>query len=256
MNKKYHHFNILKSLLIFIGFLFFSTSLLSQEISGRVYDDSSVVPGVTVFNANQKTAVVTNEDGAFSIRAVTGDSITFQSAFHESQTKIISLKDYSTILVVELKKKVNTLAEVLLSSKEKEFDLEEYNIDFNAQLQKDRENNPLDYGAAPVNGGVNLMTLVKLAISIFKKKPEKEIIYATQTDLIHLFKEDKFFTQTLLENTLKIPKQYKNLFLDYCAAKQIEESLLKEENKLQLLDLLVVSSNEFRDIIAKYEDDK
>lgn len=256
MNIKYHHFSKLKSILLCVVFLLFSTSLLSQEISGRVYDDTSVLPGVTVFNSNKKTAVVTNEDGAFTIKAAIGDTLTFQSSFHISQDKIITLAEYRTLLIVELKQKINTLDEVLLSGKEKEFDVEKYNADLSKQIENDIENNPFDYGKAPAGGGVNLLALAKLVISIFKKKPEKEIIYATQTDLIHLFKDDIFFTETLLENTLKIPKQYKNLFLEYCTAKQIEEALLKEENKFQLLDILVVSSNEFRDIVAKYEADK
>ncbi|RFN59240.1 carboxypeptidase-like regulatory domain-containing protein [Marixanthomonas ophiurae] len=256
MNIKSHLFRTLKNLLFFVGLIFFSTSLLSQEISGRVYDDTSVLPGVTVFNSNNKTAVVTNEDGAFTIKAAVNDTLQFQSSFHESQDKIITLAEYRTILIVELKQKVNTLDEVLLSGEEKEFDVEKYNADLSKQIENDIENNPFDYGKAPAGGGVNLLALVKLVISIFKKKPEEKIIYATQIDLIQLFEKDKFFTETLLENTLKIPKQYKNLFLDYCAAKQIEEALLIEENKFQLLDLLVVSSNEFRDIVKEYEANK
>ncbi len=240
---------------MFVGLLFISTSLLSQEISGRVYDDTSVLPGVTVFNSNKKKAVVTNEDGEFTIKAAVNDTLQFQSSFHESQKKIITLAEYRTILIVELKQKVNTLDEVLLSGEEKAFDVDEFNVDLNQQIQNDIKNNPLDYGITP-SGGVDLIGLVKLAISIFKKKPEKEIIYATQTDLIHLFEKDDFFTETLLENTLGIPKQYKNLFLEYCAAKKIEETLLKEENKFQLLDILVVSSEEFKEILTEYEADE
>ncbi|WP_165805983.1 carboxypeptidase-like regulatory domain-containing protein [Marixanthomonas spongiae] len=239
--------------ILLILFGLFSSQLQAQEISGRVYDDASALPGVTVFNSNEKTAVVTNEDGAFTIKATIGDTLTFQSSFHISQDKIITMAEYRTLLIVELKQKVNTLDEVLLSGKEKEFDVEKYNADLSKQIENDIKNNPFDYGKAPAGGGVNLLALVKLAISIFKKKPEKQIIYATQTDLIHLFNEDEFFTETLLESTLKIPKHYKNLFLDYCAAKQIEEDLLKEENKFQLLDILVISSNEFKEILVEYE---
>jgi len=241
--------------ILFIAIWLLSIPLLSQEISGRVYDNTSVLPGVTVFNSNEKTAVVTNEDGEFSIKAAINDTLQFQSSFHESQEKIITLAEYKTILIVELKQKVNTLDEVLLSGKEKKFNVDEFNTDLNQQIQKDIENNPFKYGTAPA-GGVNLMTLVKLVASIFKKKPEEEVKLVIQTDLINLFKEDKFFTETLLENTLGIPKQYKNLFFEYCSAKQINAELLLEKNKIQLLDILVVSSNEFKDIIAEYERDK
>lgn len=254
MKKTLYFLCTLSNLLIFVGLLLFSTSILSQTLSGRVYDENtSVLQGVTVFNKNNKKATVTDENGEFVIQAKVNDTLIFQSSFHQTQQKIASLADFETLLIAELKKEVNTLDEVLLSEKEKEFDAEKYSTNLKKQIKKDIENNPFDYGEAPV-GGINLMTIVKAVISIFKKKPEKEIIYATQTDFIQLFERDEFFNENLLENNLKIPKQYKNLFLDYCAAKEIEESLLKEENKFQLLDILVVSSNEFRDIIAKYED--
>ena len=186
MNIKYHHFSKLKNILLCVVFLLFSTSLLSQEISGRVYGDTSVLPGVTVFNSNKKTAVVTNEDGAFTIKAAIGDTLTFQSSFHISQDKIITLAEYRMLLIVELKQKINTLDEVLLSGKEKEFDVDEFNTDLNQQIQNDIKNNPLDYAMAP-SGGINIKNILYLVISLFEKKPEKEIIYATQTDLINLF---------------------------------------------------------------------
>ncbi len=238
---------------IFIFFLC-PLSVLSQQLKGKIYDQETTVKGATIFNTSRSIITHTDDDGYFNIEASVNDTIIFYSLFHKQQTLELKKAHFTDVLVIELKKTVNDLEEVVITNnpKEKEFVAELHNKNFKTQIQNDRKTNPHLYEPAP-SGGIDFIKIAGLIGKLFKSKKVKStpIITAKYNELDSLFSNDSFFTHKLLTNELKIPEVYKPLFFDYCDAQNINRNLLLKENRFLLLDQLNTCSKGFLAMISE-----
>ncbi|WP_299675683.1 hypothetical protein [uncultured Dokdonia sp.] len=226
---------------------------MAQSITGTIYDDKTVVEGVVVKNINTKMATVSNEAGRFEIAAKAQDSISFQVFTHEKKTIVIKEGRVYTNFVVELTRKINQLDEVIIK-KEKEFVFEEKELQnsFNKQMKTHQELYPEQYefNSNP-NANLNFVNIGKRLWKLIKKdKPKPTPFVPIKLDqYIGLFKEDPILTDRFLIETVKIPYEFKPLFIDFCVSRNIDAELLKEKNKFLLIEEFINLGKEFLEVL-------
>ncbi len=244
------------SLLIFL-LLTSSYALNSQTLSAKVYDQTTTVKGAKVYNKSQNSITATNENGDFKIRAKINDTISIESLFHEPKTIILKDIHFGNDIVFEVKKIVNELDEVEIKERPKELEFKEetYNTELQNLIKEDMKRNPELYAPPGATYGVDFFALIGMVVKLFKRKDKyKAPVYkpVTYEQLDSLNRKSFFFNDRLFEENLKIPKDKKALFLEFCAAKQINSELLKEKNKMELLEELVVNSQLFLILLEEY----
>ncbi|AXT19337.1 hypothetical protein D7030_13025 [Flavobacteriaceae bacterium AU392] len=227
--------------------------ILSQEISGKIYDDKAVVSGVKITNITQNKITYTDENGDFKIVGALNDSIHFYSLFHKEQIIKITKGHLKEVFVVELKKITNNLDEVLLNKVlEKEFNQENHSTNFDGQIQEDIKQRPYLYQPPP-SGNADILAIVGLVAKLFKsKKPKKEPLIPIGYEAFKtLFATSDFFTESLLKHQLHISDENKYSFFGYCSERGIDSKLLSKNKRILLLEELVKSSNEFLIVMEK-----
>lgn len=237
--------------------ILFPFSVISQNFIGKVYDSKTTVKGATIYNTTKEQINYTNDNGGFEIDANINDTIIFYSLFHNQKTVIINASHFKETFVIELKKTVNELDEILLNNtKPKPFDEKKQTITLNEQIKNDIKSNAYKYGTQP-SGAIDLIAIAGLIGKLFKKKKAKNTptIPITYKQLDSLFTNDTFFNNKLLTKDLKIPKEYKTLFFDYCESQQIEKQLVLKENQFLLLEELLKCSNAFLIFLNDYKND-
>ncbi|GAA4960958.1 carboxypeptidase-like regulatory domain-containing protein [Algibacter aquimarinus] len=241
--------------LIFVS-LFFPSIILSQNISGKVYDAETNIKGAKINNKTKNIFTYTDETGNFNIPASINDSLVFTSLFHEEKTIEVSSKDFEITIVIELKKIINDLDEVLLTKtlENKEFSEEKYTQNLALQIQNDIKNRPYLYGATP-NYGLDFVQIFSGIAKLFKKKKKKNIATKTITykSLDSLFSKHKLFNKKLLVNDLEIPEINIPLFFEYCEVQNIDDKLLLDKNEFLLLDRVINYSKDFLVILNTYK---
>ena len=233
--------------------IFISHAVVSQSITGTIYDDKTVVEGVVVKNLNTKIATVSNEAGRFEIAAKAQDSISFQVFTHEKQTIVIKDERTYANFVVELTRKVNELDEVIIKKEAKPvFKKEKFADTFESQLQKHIELYPEQYefNSNP-NNNLNFVNIGKRLWRLIKKEKSKPppFVPIKLEEYISLFKEDPVINDRFLIETIKIPFEFKPLFIDFCVSKNVDSELLKEKNKFLLIDEFINLGKEFKEVL-------
>ena len=228
----------------------------AQTLNGKVYDANAPVKNINVFNKTQNRVTVTNEDGNFSIQAKVNDSIAFESLFYHNKTVVLKDFHFNGVAVFELKEILTELDEVEVKTEPEQpvFKEETYNIELQNILNEDIKNNPHLYKPAGATSGVDFVYLIGAVVKLFSKdKPKKPNYYPiSYTQMDSLFDKSPFFNEQLMTENLKIPSDKKYLFYDFCEAKQISTELLKDENKIQLLEELVLNSQLFLILLEQY----
>ena len=241
-----------------ILFLLLPATLISQNITGKIYDAESTVKGAKILNKTKNITTHSDENGNFDITASPNDSLLITSLFHlEKHIKIDDFYLQNTI-VVELTKQVNNLDEVLLAEKRNELKTFEINSDLGAILAYDLKNNPETWYKDMPKSGIDIIAVALLIGKLLKNKKEKPqpkttINFKTFDSLFS--SSNKRFNKSLLINDLKIPEAHFGLFFDYCDAQSIDTNLLLEENDFMLLDQLLKCSNNFLEILKTAKDD-
>ncbi len=231
----------------------FPITMISQNITGKIYDSKTTVKGASIYNTTKEQINYTDENGDFEMGVNINDTLIFYSLFHNQKTLIINKTHFKDVLVVELKETINELDEILLRSmKSKSFEEKEQSVALNEQIKKDVKINPHLYRAAP-KYGLDFMQIASMIGKLFKKKktPPPSIISITYKELDSLFSNSNFFDNELLVHNLKISTEYKPLFFDYCGAQNIDNKLLLKDNQFLLLDNLVNHSREFLIVISE-----
>lgn len=229
----------------FIIILLLPLSTLGQTITGKIYDEDSKVKGAYIINIKNRDTTYTDTKGSFKIYAQLNDTIIISSSFHYEKQVKITKNHIENINVFELKKQVNVLNEVLLEEVNKNKLVNYGNISNGIMI--DIKNNPHLYmPKSSYSSGINFIELAKLIglNKLFKKKkhPEKQISY-NQID--SLFANSNLFNDVLLTKNLKIEKQYKYWFYEYCETKNLNTNLLLEKNNIILLDSFYTYSTHF-----------
>lgn len=232
--------------------------MTSQNFHGKVYDDEAIVAGVKVINSTQNILTYTNDKGSFSIEASINDIIVLTSLFHLKKSIVLTKKDFEETVVIELKKAVNDLDEVLIKKEPdfKPFDPVEANATLKNQILEDIKRNPHLYPTNSMMKG-NIFAVIGLIGKLLKSKKPKEDAqtFATYNELVNYFETDAYFTDKFLRTELKIEDDYKYLFLQFCEAHAIDSKLLSVENQFMLLDVLLKCSEEFLEIVNSDQKD-
>lgn len=242
-------------------FVLFTTEINAQTLKGKVYDSISTVKNIKVFNETQNRITATNSDGDFSIIAKVNDTILFESLFYHPKVVILKPIHFEGIAVFELEKIVSELdeVEILAEPEQPVFKVETYNIELQNLIKEDIKNNPGLYQPAGAAYGVDFIYLIGQFAKLFKNKnkykaPVYKPINYKQMD--SLFSKSSFFNERLVTDNLKIPEDKVHLFYDFCEAKQISSELLKDENKMQLLEEFVLNSQLFLILLEEYGEEK
>jgi len=222
---------------------------ISKKIRGIVYDAETTVKGAKVLNITRERTIYTDENGEFEIVASVNDTLYFESLFHHPKYVSVSSEHFESTYVFELKKITNQLDAVKLNSspKEKVFEEKAFNKNLNDIIELDKKNNPAKYGMMPKHG-VDIVQLVSMIGKLFKKK-KTEFKTLTYDQIVTLFETNSFFNQKLLTEDLKIPKDLHSLFFEFCEEKYIEEALLSNDKRLELLNTFMLHSEEFLQIV-------
>jgi hypothetical protein len=247
---------MMRLLLLFILIFTFNCKVSAQTLSGKVYDTKSVVKDMKVLNKSQNRLTVTNQDGDFSIEAKVNDTISFQSIFYHPLEVILKQSHFDDINVFEVEEIVSELDEVEIQSEPEQpvFEEETYNQDLHNLIKEDIKRNPGLYQSPNAQYGVDFIYLIGQVVKLFKRKRSKESTYKpiTYKQMDSLFATSSFFNKRLATENLKIPKDKVKLFYDFCSAKGISSKLLLEENKMMLLEELVVNSQLFLILLEEY----
>lgn len=245
--------------LIFIFFLVCAPfTLVAQTLKGKVYDETTNLKNIKVRNETQNRFTLTDDDGDFDIIASVNDTIIFQSLFYHPKVVILNVTHFQDIVVFELEKIVSELDEVEIIAEPVQtvFELETYNIELQNLIQEDIKNNPHLYRPQGENYGVDFIYLIAEVVKLFKKNKVKAPVYKpiTYKQMDSLFDKSSFFNKELITHNLKIPTDKAKLFYDFCEAKYLSSALLKDENKMQLLEQLVLNSQLFLILLEQYGD--
>ncbi len=228
---------------IFIIFiLIFIQSLTAQEIRGIVYDSDERVSDFEIVNMSSGISSTTNQEGYFSISSDLGDTLVFNSIQFEQQILIIDENHLQTTLVIELKKIVNLLDQVNISSLSKEFNVKTANRELKKTFKTDLEKNWFIY--YPPNPKGNLLaSIIPGNKKSIPKKSEIRIIHLS--DYVELFASDDTLNCEYLKNSLGIPENRCNLFFDYLESKSLNYDLLDPSRRLDLLQKIYEASEEY-----------
>ena len=239
--------------LLFLMYITFG--LKAQTLNGKVYDATTALQNIKVRNETENRLTVTDEKGNFSIMAKVNDTISFQSLFYHPKVVILDASHFKEVAVFELDKNIGELDEVEIKAATEQpiFEEETYNIELHNLIQEDIKNNPHLYMPQGPAYGVDFVYLIGAVAKLFKNK-NKVPTYTpiTYRQMDSLFEKSMFFNKQLLTQYLKIPEDKTNLFYDFCTAKDISSELLKDENKMQLLEQLVLNSQLFLMLLEQY----
>lgn len=249
--KLYFKFSILTAIIFLLPL-----AMNSQTINGVIYDAESTIKDIKVFNLSKQLTTYSDASGNFSIHATVNDTLIFSSLFYHQKKEIITKAHFKNSFVIELKKTMNNLGEVVVTdrSKNKEFSAEEYSTDLQSIIAKDIENRPHLY--KPSSG--NIDDLLKLFIKLLKKEKIKPVVIEpiNHTQLDSLFSKDHFLNDAFLVNELGIPLEYKSLFFDYCETQNMNGTFINEDKKMLLLEELFKHSKAFKIFLSDYEQGK
>lgn len=232
--------------------------MLSQNISGTLYDAEAPVSGARIMNISSKNITSSDGNGNFEIYAQVNDTLIFSSLFHRTKQLEVTPSHFEATQVFELKKILNELDEVEIHGPitSKGMDAEKATKTLNQQFKTDVEKNPHLYRRPNTNSGpIDFIEIGRRIGKLFKRKTPKEYepveTNITSEELDTLFKSDKFFNDTFLVLDLNITKDYKHLFFAYCETKDMSSSLLRPDNKIYLIDHFLEYSETFREILKE-----
>ncbi len=220
----------------------------NTSVSGTISGGGKKLVHIKITNLKNGNTRYSDEDGKFDIRAQKNDSLLFSSGFFKEQIVKVRSWHFREELNIEMTEKVNELEEVIVTDTyiAPDFDEKTYSNGLQKQIAEDMKNDPLKY-MTNTTGNIDFVLLFKLVQGLFKKNKVKEAPPQTIDfeDLDHLFTNDTFFTEQFLTDELKIPEDRRGLFLVYCEAQEIDAELLMEDQRFELLNELILHSQEF-----------
>lgn len=244
-------------LLVCFFIFFISKGVVAQAIKGTVYDDKTIVAGVLVKNLRTRITTITDDEGHFVIDVQAQDSISFYVFTHVEKTIVLKEGEDYKNFVVELTRKVNQLDEVFIE-KEISFKEERFKENYESALARHIRLYPEQYefNSNP-NANLNFVNIGKRLWRLIKKEKPKPVPFVPikLEEYIVLFKEDKIINDTFLTETIKIPLEFKPLFIDFCLSKNINSKLLKEKDKFLLIEEFINRGKEFLELLETEIDD-
>jgi hypothetical protein len=234
----------IKITLFLLCFGYFQNSF-SQSIKGKVISNKLPIHNVEVINANSKEVINTNQEGAFEIKAITSNWITFYHKDYDVlKIYIDSLFDFNKSLEIELFQKSTKIEEVKVEKKQSLTKGMKYGmpvIPYNKPS--------VSFSDGTVNTPVDFFQVFGLIKKLFKNKdkiafkPKEPVQFRTFTA--------QSYSNEFLIKSLKLKQEEIEEFLNYCSFDSKSKEAVENSYKLILLQFLIEKSEEFKKLYQK-----
>ena len=234
----------IKITLFLLCFGYFQNSF-SQSIKGKVISNKLPIHNVEVINTNSKEVINTNQEGAFEIKAATGNWITFYHKNYDVlKIYVDSLFDFNKSLEIELFQKSTKIEEVQVEKKQSLTKGMKYGmpvIPYNKPS--------VSFSDGTVNTPVDFFQVFGLIKKLFKNKdkiafkPKEPVQFRTFTA--------QSYSNEFLIKSLKLKQEEIEEFLNYCSFDSKSKESVENSDKLILLQFLIEKSEEFKKLYQK-----
>jgi hypothetical protein len=234
----------IKITLFLLCFGYFQNSF-SQSIKGKVISNKLPIHNVEVINTNSKELINTNQEGAFEIKAITSNWITFYHKDYDVvKIYVDSLFDFNKSLEIELFQKSTTIEEVQVEKKQSLTKGMKYGmpvIPYNKPS--------VSFSDGTVNTPVDFIQVFGLIKKLFKNKnkvafkPKEPVQFRTFTA--------QSYSNEFLMKSLKLKQEEIEEFLNYCSFDSKSKEAVENMNRMTLLQFLIEKSEEFKKLHQK-----
>jgi hypothetical protein len=234
----------IKITLFLLCFGYFQISF-SQSIKGKVFSNNLPIYNVEVINTNSKEVINTNQEGAFEIKAATGNWITFYHKDYDVvKIYVDSLFDFNKSLDIELFQKSTKIEEVKVEKKQSLTKGMKYGmpvIPYNKPS--------VSFSDGTVNTPVDFIQVFGLIKKLFKNKnkvafkPKEPVQFRTFTA--------QSYSNEFLMKSLKLKQEEIEEFLNYCSFDSKSKEAVENMNRMTLLQFLIEKSEEFKKLHQK-----
>ena len=265
-------------LVALISLSFMNAQDMRVEIEGLIKNDSLGVSNIHVLNINTKKGVISNDKGEFLIEVKLNDTLVFSGIqFYTKKIAIEAKLIKSRYIDVNLVLDTNELDEVLIQNKltgslltdagKQKAPLSkvtnsalDFSIDFTVpytpNLDEDGRKKSADNSQLTPDARINVLSIVGALISPIVKsirrigtekravKRKEKKFKADAVLAMDKIRED--FGDTFFMETLKIPKDHINLFIDYCKPKKIGEMYVRK-NSIKLIEVFLEQSKIYKE---------
>ena len=234
----------IKITLFLLCFGYFQNSF-SQSIKGKVISNKLPIHNVEVINTNSKVVINTNQEGAFEIKAATGNWITFYHKNYDVlKIYVDSLFDFNKSLEIELFQKSTKIEEVQVEKKQSLTKGMKYGmpvIPYNKPS--------VSFSDGTVNTPVDFFQVFGLIKKIFKNK-DKVVFKPKEPVQFRTFTAQSYSNEFLIKS-LKLKQEEIEEFLNYCSFDSKSKESVENSDKLILLQFLIEKSEEFKKLYQK-----
>ncbi len=235
----------------------FSAQVFSQidtSVSGKIISQELLLKNIEVVNFNNKKIAVTNDFGEFKIAAKENDKLIILTDKYVDKSVVITKKDLTEILIINLTEKPIELEEVKVVTKPKFSVNDSYNDIKMAKIEKAQSRpQPTGVYTGEIVNGADFIQIGKILIEqigkIFKSnKPKKNKNLNTIN-----FKEysQSNFSKDFYTKKLEINSDQVALFIDYCEGDPKSKDVVNTENEFTILDFLITKKAEFLKVQAE-----
>jgi len=231
------------SLLLFC--FFFLTYCFSQNIKGKVIVNNLPISNVEVINISSKEVVITNSEGVFEIKAITGNWISYYHKNYEVvKIYVDSLFDFSKNLEIELFEKSTNIEEVVVKKNQPFLKGMTYGMPV---LPYNKPSVHFNDGSIP--NGMDFIAIGKMIIGLFKNK-EKEEIKVKEPVQFRTFASQSYSNEFLVNSLKLIPEDLEE-FLNFCNFDPNSIKAVENSDELTLLQYLITKSEEYKKVYQK-----
>jgi len=260
----------MKTLLLILLILSSFSNIYCQNnrktIKGKIISESVSIENIHIYNKNSSKGTISNAHGQFTIPVNVNDTIILSGIqYYIKEVLITDRHIKNKLITVELFQKINELDEVELKahdltgsltsdannlkdsiSKVNPMALDFSMIDFRKTViqevdEIDRKKPPdITHLVSPMGPGVKASIGLK---KLLTKEEKKLILLKKESGIIseiRIFISEKYFT-----DSLKIPIEEIDYFLDHCKSKGIIDLFIKNK-KIEVIDILIVESEIYK----------
>ncbi len=243
---------------LFLFAFLFTLKLSAQErtvvLAGKILSDSLAIENVHVINKTSQRGTLSNPLGEFKIYIKEKDTLIFSDIQYIYKIIIINKKYIQNkTITIKLIQKNNQLPEVVIENMAKSLGLP--NADKKPLNKLERNLNAYSQEALPIviiatllgqQGGINdiynIISGNRKRDRKLKKLVDNDKEYEIRLVNIQIIREH--FTDDLFINSLQIPKDHINNFIDFCIPKGIEE-LYKKQRYLDVMDIFIQNKENY-----------
>jgi len=232
--------------IFFLLIILFSITLYSQKrefIKGKLLYKNTNVPAANVINNSAQFATITDSSGEFEIPVLDGDEVIFSSVQYKIRTiKVTSEMIRKRRIIVSVNESITELDEVVvtpentekfLDLKEEEFKGFDYSSDKSTKIENKLTDNRV------LSNGIDFVNVTRLILKALSNSNKDKSKIKPSEILPYVF-DNVFFLQDL-----NLKQDQVIGFLEYIDKKIPSEELLKQSQKLQLIDFLIKESEKY-----------